>query len=767
MGVILDKLTGNPLLIDIKEADLDASLIAKINSNKNTIPAQDIAMQYFDGTRVGNEFIDKGIQGLNLDIIDNDIELTSGFPYKSAAKIKQKATSFGLIPNPNLFWFQADGTPNEIPVVSLFQNIDYANQIFTRHAAQQVDGNGVETYEPRVLDIVTYASALTGDNLTIANAYFKVPVEITTAVKWVDTVNGSDAAAGTKAAPWKTIQKANTSATENDTIYIKSGTYNEIKTASTDEYLYINKVLTFKGLGNVIIQSNSTAKVALLVQICTFERVQFDGQNSTSNVVEDTAGKLFTLNKCKISGAITNLISGGYFESYVLTNCLLIGSLVAVRVNQTAIAGLTDVNSCYVSNTILSNYRNNCVIRNCKINGNDKENTILTEKDRTLNIYGNYIKFDRKGISASAAYTSSSDVFIKYNTFIQGSLIGALDNSIAFLGVVRPIILNNTFNAITEFTSGTLGSFISVKNAEIGYNIFTSVYTAKAFTHVFCQGSNVNIHDNYSHTNSPNAMQFTIGAESSTTGTNDNAIVINNRLIGSYYNYPSIASIAHAMLFSSGINMDIRNNKISHSYIGIVAKSNQQPYISKGLQYNLINDCNIGIYIRGVSGVNVFNNTILRSNATYADVFNVAIIADENSAAAGDQFSENVIIKNNIIDVKLSVGHLIRFDAHAAANGCIAEYNTLNGGQYLLADGTNYSSLAVAQAAGKLLNCTMLNPNLDADLIPSAKVEYAVDLGTDYDDGLDVTSDFGSETVTPVIVTKQQAATWQNGAYIL
>jgi len=51
--------------------------------------------------------------------------------------------------------------------------------------------------------------------------------------------------------------------------------------------------------------------------------------------------------------------------------------------------------------------------------------------------------------------------------------------------------------------------------------------------------------------------------------------------------------------------------------------------------------------------------------------------------------------------------------------------------------------------------------------VPSSKIEHAVDLGPDCDDGLDVTSDFGSSTDTPVIVTKQQAATWQNGAYVL
>jgi len=45
------------------------------------------------------------------------------------------------------------------------------------------------------------------------------------------------------------------------------------------------------------------------------------------------------------------------------------------------------------------------------------------------------------------------------------------------------------------------------------------------------------------------------------------------------------------------------------------------------------------------------------------------------------------------------------FDAYAASHGCVAEYNKLNGGQYLLSDRINYSDVSTAWATGKLLNC--------------------------------------------------------------
>ena len=134
-------------------------------------PAYSLATLWLDGTIVDVEgskyFVDKRA-GNNVLITGYDFPAgwTKGFPYKSAATI-------------DIFGQTA------VPVISLFQNIDYLNQYFTKHAAQVVDGNGVETYEPRVLELVAYSAPLTGDNLTAANTYFGVPAEDATA-EWID-----------------------------------------------------------------------------------------------------------------------------------------------------------------------------------------------------------------------------------------------------------------------------------------------------------------------------------------------------------------------------------------------------------------------------------------------------------------------------------------------------------------------------------------------------------------------------------------------------
>jgi len=41
-----------------------------------------------------------------------------------------------------------------------------------------------------------------------------------------------------------------------------------------------------------------------------------------------------------------------------------------------------------------------------------------------------------------------------------------------------------------------------------------------------------------------------------------------------------------------------------------------------------------------------------------------------------------------------------------------------------------------------------------------------VDLGVDYDDGLDAMTNWGNKNTVPNVITKQQGANWDIGAYV-
>lgn len=773
MGLIIDKISGNSLFIDIKEADLDASLIAKINSNKNTIPAQDIAMQYFDGTRVGNEFIDKGIQGLNLDIIDNDIELTSGFPYKSAAKIKQKATSFGLIPNPNLFWFQADGTPNEIPVVSLFQNIDYANQIFTRHAAQQVDGNGVETYEPRVLDIVTYASALTGDNLTLANAYYKVPVEITSGVKWVDAVNGLDTNAGTKAAPWKTLTMADVTALETDTVYVKTGVY--LENSLGLGYYRPTRSISFKGIGRVMLDSTGTTRIITnITGTTTFERFiigSFTNIKAIYSSATVAIGLIF--NKCYatyLSTSILDFIDNNTYRTTSFVDSMFIGK-TNNQYNYIASRSAI-ISGCYFKNMLINQW-SDATISNCKFY-NDLTNSLVV---KDINVTINDCKFSYAKLAVVCTnFTGTKSVEITNSVFYNLFTIAGSQSSAINLGLATNVTIeNNYFNSLITTYVGTAQGFISLANCK-NYSIQNNISISKTNSEmphisISFDGSHIvdtcYVKNNYSHSESLLGFQINISTEQTQYASQIlDGQFTGNHTIGSLLNYPSTSTSLHGLFIGAGKNYVIAYNLIEYAGSALVAKSLSETYTSGGMMYNLVNECLGGIAIEGITGMNCFNNTV--KNQTIIPT-NHMIRVSENPGMAGTQNCENIICKNNIYENKSSGGIMISIDTYAAAHGCAFTNEVVYGSttKVKVLDGLTYATLELAQAAGFLADSVEFNPNLDDDLIPAAKVEYAVDLGTDYDDGLDVTSDFGSETVTPVIVTKQQAATWQNGAYII
>ena len=216
---------------------------------------------YLDGTiiTVGENqyFEDKSSADRHFLITGYDFnsDWTIGFPYKSSATISAPAADAVLIAADfNNFLYSALGVPNQIPVVSLFQNIDYQNKIFCKHEDQVIDGDGVETYEPRVSEIFMTAAALSAEELVIANAYFSVPSE-TVGAYWV-TQSGNDSTGdGSKATPWRTLDKALTTVNDGSTIY-----------AATDDhkgniavgYIFNYKNNVLKGIGFDISVSTST-----------------------------------------------------------------------------------------------------------------------------------------------------------------------------------------------------------------------------------------------------------------------------------------------------------------------------------------------------------------------------------------------------------------------------------------------------------------------------------------------------------------------------
>jgi len=124
-------------------------------------------------------------------------------------------------------------------------------------------------------------------------------------------------------------------------------------------------------------------------------------------------------------------------------------------------------------------------------------------------------------------------------------------------------------------------------------------------------------------------------------------------------------------------------------------------------------------------------------------------------------------------------GHLIYFDAHAAANGCTADYNiyyTTVAKPFLI--GATEYTFAEWQALGHDAHSVMLTEaQYNALFADAANDDFSLPAGSvaigageilaaAYDDGLAALTDWGSDSEVPTVVTKQRGAAWDCGAYV-
>ena len=745
---------------------MNAQLFQTLRGQKNILNKyKPLMSQWLSGIISGNELIDVSGNNRNADIVDKDFSSSIGFPVKSLAKIKQKAENFGFIPNPNYFWFQSDGTPNEIPINLFFQNIDYTDQIYSRHYDGTIDSDGAEIKEPSVLDIVTFTDPLVFDNLNNINTFYNVPEEVINNVYWVSKDGNDTTGDGSKSNPYLTIVKAITAGTAGRTIYVKSGIYRESHVAGSQNYLNIYKYFIIKGIGNCEIVSDDTTRTVI------FNSVNIDIEGFTINAesiktscisVTTSASLTYFLKRIYLknaNGAVINLTA--QHASFSIEKCLF---------NQTATNSTTFYNL-----SVLNSYLKFIPICNTNVTITNSKliDSLVTVLDCSSILIGNLINNSKTFFTSSTTVPSSS----KTCYFLKNELHLHDITSTAYVIYLKSqyFKLEAYHNKFYYLDSGSVinaKAFINtedIQNSICEYNYFESTVTSP-FYHIrnYLTGSVVvenpyKINYNYSKSNSLTSSTYTIGEETTIPNLADNSEIIGNKIIGYKYNLPSSNGTIHQILANCGVNMTIKYNFISHSYYGIVIKAgaNLQSYSANGVSYNIVTECTLGVQIKGVNGINVFGNTIYHSNYSYNNEFSSCFSAIDNFDGA---IVGNLILKNNIACSK-RVGIGLLYNLSTALASSFVTNTAIFGGQYLI-DG--YSTLESAQTAGYLDNSQLIDVQfidiLNNKFWPSESLEFGSDLGQDYNNGLNILTIFDALNIN--IIQKQQNLIWQIGAYI-
>jgi hypothetical protein len=680
---------------------------------------------------------------------------TVGFPYKSKATISAPAGNATLIAaDVNNFLYDSGGTPNAISVVSLFQDVDYEHKLFTRHAEQQINADSEEIYEPRVLEIVLYSSVRTGTNLTSCQNYYDVPAEETSTVKWVSK-SGNDANAGTKDAPWLTLSKATQSATAGDTIYVKTGDYLENHTGTTG-YWMITRSCTVVGLGRVNVTSANTAFASFINALVTI---------TIKNIV---------LGNATVSGTATIALNASFASTLTFERCWLKNGFYGISASSAP--SITVKNSIYsgMTNRFIASGNTNVTVTGCKSTDTVQVDINGATAFRTATYQYNDL------FSGSMTNGFAVDLNISYNRL---AILGVLGDTDVTVSTSRLRILRNYVSHPSALTE------IDVNNdyydTEISYNVMVAQSTgaeiqagqhttlvirgnriigenglfAKINVSATVAGAKTLTIDGNAIYSDGNNHPIQIGDEASTTGYHTwSGIIKNNRIVGT-----GLASGAHGVSIFNQSGVAIRYNYIEGYTFGYIVKTQGQDLSNADISYNITKNCGSGISGKGGLNQPIIGNTIINSTAHGLQlVFN-----DQGTGhnTTGTIFKNNIVYEDgaasSYVAVRLDNGSNIVSDNNCFYSLNNADKFNVNGG------GTNIT-FAQWKALGYDDTFTIItNPKLDTD-IPSSSIIIGENLGASYDTGLDVSTDWGSSSAVPTVVTRDQQATgdWEIGAYV-
>lgn len=723
----------------------------------NLIPNKADALFWLDGVILDESgtkyFRDKTGNGRKFLITGYDFDSTwlAGMPYKSTATISAPVGDATLIAGDINNYLYTAGTPNQIPVVSLFQDIDYEHKLFCRHFAQVIDGNGVETNEPRVLDIVLYNTIKISDELTNCQEYFGVPVEVTSAVRWIDPVNGLDTNSGTKSLPWKTLPKCTSSATNGDTIYIRSGIC-DITSAWDDRA----KTLTYISVGFNTMKSSVSRASFMYPGSSVYKGLNFLGTGITDIAYSLTATNPQFIN-CSSSGA-TQFINNNSSGLVNIKNCVIYGYTYQAL---TARSHVT-VDTCYLNKSTSTGISllvggNNVVLKNSRLN---------TSNAASYGTGGGSLVF---GTATFVGNTGNCrallDAYDAGTIQVKNNVISTLIYVIN-LSDTTPIktdvtISNNTINSV--FTGGSIK--LTNKNLIVTNNILNHNSTSGTLISLIpittTDSITVDISNNVINTINQGSP-IEIG---------DSTFVTKNKISGSIKNnkaYCSGTGASHGVCIWANNNIEIAYNRIENFDLSIVLKGGNCDYSSVKVHHNI---CISGrIVVKGVSNTPIYNNVLISSTKS---LIMLDFLKDEvNNEAINTQVKNNIIINNTPSNSTVFINI-------EDASTLVSDYNLFYNDQtYFAIKNSSQLTFTAWQALGYDANSVLMNDtqlaalftditNYDCAIpVGSLAIGSGVTLDAGYDDGLDTSTVWGTITELASVITKQQGESWDVGAYV-
>ena len=241
----------------------------------------------------------------------------------------------------------------------------------------------------------------------------------------------------------------------------------------------------------------------------------------------------------------------------------------------------------------------------------------------------------------------------------------------------------------------------------------------------------------------------------------DGAVITGNML--TWNGTPEIGIIPHGIFTGYNINVLVKYNYLNKVPMAIIRKSNGMTDVSGVVSYNIVKNPGVGVVIKGMNGVRIFNNTFYSSlttaqtNRSFIDIYENPDVTPAGCAKGTKIYNNVFYTKNRLKNISITSSCLSGFEC---------DYNIYyceSGTPVFMVDGS-LKTFSEWQAMGYDTHSRVINPDFKdlVSFVPAARLDYGTDLGQAFATGLSVDAKWG--TTSPATAT--QNGRWQVGAVI-
>ncbi|HLP73533.1 MAG TPA: T9SS type A sorting domain-containing protein [Bacteroidales bacterium] len=313
------------------------------------------------------------------------------------------------------------------------------------------------------------------------------------------------------------------------------------------------------------------------------------------------------------------------------------------------------------------------------------------------------------------------------------------------------VVFTMTINAQTKLTiSGQ--TYTNSEDTWLGVNIARDQPTTLVF-----KNNSITSVNRYGY-----LLQAGDEGAASTNNNLDGAVITGNRLS---WSGSDMTVIPHGLFTGHNRNVVAKYNYLKDVPMGIIRKSsNNMVNTGGGVAYNIVKNGAVAMVIKGMSNVNVFNNTFY-TERTPSQTWRPLLDIYTNTDNGNHSVARGTKIFNNIFYMKYQT-LAITIDNAENLEGLECDYNV-----YWCEAGTpgfkvngSVKTFSEWQAMGYDAHSVVMNPEFKdlVNFVPSKRLDFGRDLGAEWKDGLALNAKWG--TADPA--TTAQNGKWQAGAVV-